>query len=131
VICAASATRTGSTRLHRLLVRACHRQLRAERGRWATELELDPATAAGALSDRTDAIANRDEIERVFRRLTGEQRTILTLVYFADLTLPDVADVLGIPLGTAKSRLHRSMAAVRAALAADRRSLPLPEGQIA
>jgi RNA polymerase sigma-70 factor (ECF subfamily) len=117
--------------LHRLLVRACQRQLRRTRTRWTTEVELDPTTTAGALSDRSDAVAARDEIERSFRRLTAEQRTILTLVYFADLTVPDVADVLGIPLGTAKSRLHRSIAAMRAALTADRRHLPIAEGQTA
>ena len=45
----------------------------------------------------------------------------IVLRYYLDLTVPEVADALGIPEGTAKSRLHHSMAALRAALDADAR----------
>jgi RNA polymerase sigma-70 factor (ECF subfamily) len=117
--------------LHRLLVRACHRQLSRERRRRLTELELDPGAPVPALVDGSRALADRDELERAFRRLTAEQRTILALVYFADLPLTDVAAAVGIPLGTVKSRLHRSMDALRAALAADGRTLQLANGTTA
>ena len=66
-------------------------------------------------------IADRDEIERAFERLTQDQRTILTLVYFADLSLADTSIALGIPLGTTKSRLHHALNALRAAIAAAER----------
>ena len=70
-------------------------------------------------------------MERAFRRLTSDQRTILALVYYADLPLADVSVALGVPVGTTKSRLNRALAALRAALAADERLLQLADGQIA
>jgi RNA polymerase sigma-70 factor (ECF subfamily) len=116
--------------LHRLLVRACHRQIRTDSRRRITEVEL-PWALGGAGTDSARALADRDEMERAFRRLTPDQRTILALVYYADLPLADVAVALGVPLGTAKSRLHRAIGALRAALVADQRSPQLAEGQIA
>ena len=56
------------------------------------------------------------------RHLDPEQRTIIVLHYYLGLPLPDAAHVLRIPLGTAKSRLHRAIRALRAALDADARS---------
>ena len=56
-------------------------------------------------------------------------RAVIVLHHYLDLTLPDVAASLGIPLGTAKSRLHRALALMRAALEADARVSPeLVEG---
>ena len=117
--------------LHRLLIRACHRHVRREERRRATELNLDPELAAVRPADGAGSVADRDEIERGFRRLTVDQRTILALVYFADLPLADVCVSLDIPLGTAKSRLHRALDALRAALAADERTFQLVNGQTA
>jgi RNA polymerase sigma factor (sigma-70 family) len=114
--------------LHRLLVRACHRHLRTLYRRRIAETRL-PTWQRDPAADAT--VADRDEVERAFRRLTPDQRTILVLVYYADLPLADVAVVLGIPLGTTKSRLHRSIDALRAALAADERLPKLKDGQIA
>jgi RNA polymerase sigma factor (sigma-70 family) len=116
--------------LHRLLVRACHRHVKKEQQRRVTEIEL-PVWVGGRSGDATRALADRDEMERAFRRLTPDQRTILALVYYADLPLADVSVALGVPLGTAKSRLNRAIAALRAALAADERLLQLAKGQTA
>ncbi len=120
--------------LHRLLVRACHRYARRE-GRWrvveisVAELQAQESRHVGLVHDAAQGLADRDEIERAFRRLTDDQRTILALVYYADLSLADVSIAMGIPIGTAKSRHHRAMAALRAALAADGRTLQLTKGQ--
>ena len=73
--------------------------------------------------DASVALADRDELDRGFRRLSSEHRAILVLRYFQGLTLPEVADALGIAEGTAKSRLHYAMAALRAALDADSRAV--------
>jgi RNA polymerase sigma-70 factor (ECF subfamily) len=116
--------------LHRLLVRACHRHIKKEHQRRVTEIEL-PAWVSGRAVDANRALADRDEMERAFRRLTPDQRTILALVYYADLPLADVSVALGIPIGTTKSRLNRAIAALRAALAADERLLHLAKGQTA
>ena len=64
------------------------------------------------------ATAARDEIERGFRRLDADQRLVVVLHYYLDLPLPEVAATLGVPVGTAKSRLHRGLAAMRLALGA-------------
>ena len=67
------------------------------------------------------SIAAADQLERGLRLLTIEQRTVLVLAYYLDLSLADAAATLGIPTGTMKSRLNRSLAALRAALDADER----------
>ena len=57
-------------------------------------------------------------------------RAVIVLHHYFDLPLPAVAATLGIPLGTAKSRLHRALGLMRAALDADTRSrLELVEGR--
>ena len=119
--------------LHRLLVRACHRHARRDQRRRVTEIsvpEVEGAAVHGIGHDAASALADRDEIERAFRRLTEEQRTLLALVYYADLTLADVSVAMGVPIGTTKSRHHRAMAALRAALAADERAPQLANGQV-
>jgi RNA polymerase sigma-70 factor (ECF subfamily) len=82
--------------------------------------EIDhPHVPDGAL-----ALHERDEIERGFRRLDTNHRAVVVLHHYLDLTLPEVASALGIPLGTAKSRLHSALAQMRAALEADARVRP-------
>jgi RNA polymerase sigma-70 factor (ECF subfamily) len=67
-------------------------------------------------------IADRDEIERTFRRLTPEHRAVLVLRYYIGLPVNEIAEVLEIPGGTAGSRLHYAERSLRAALEADARS---------
>ena len=67
-------------------------------------------------------VNDRDQLERAFRRLTLEQRAVLVFHHYLGLPLPEVAERLGIPLGTAKSRLHHATAALRASLDADART---------
>jgi RNA polymerase sigma-70 factor (ECF subfamily) len=84
-----------------------------------------------SVGDSAAAVAERDQMERAFDHLTHDQRAILALFYYADLPLPDVAAALGIPVGTTKSRLNRSLAALRAALAADERVALVANGRTA
>ena len=58
--------------------------------------------------------ADRLALLGAYDRLGPEERTILALRFFADLEVPDVAAALGVPLGTAKSRLHRAIGRLRA-----------------
>jgi RNA polymerase sigma-70 factor (ECF subfamily) len=64
---------------------------------------------------------DRDELESAFRRLSIDHRAVVVLHHYLDLPLPEVAEVLGIPAGTVRSRLHHAMRAMRASLAADAR----------
>jgi RNA polymerase sigma-70 factor (ECF subfamily) len=58
--------------------------------------------------------ADRLELIAAFDRLAPDDRAILALRFFADLEMLDAAAALGIPLGTAKSRLHRALERLRA-----------------
>jgi RNA polymerase sigma-70 factor (ECF subfamily) len=116
--------------IYRLLVRSCTDEARRRR-RHTLEVELTPldhpSIADGALS-----VAERDAIERGFRRLDPEQRALIVMHHYLDLPLPDVAETLRIPLGTAKSRLHRALSVMRAALEADlRTTADVAEGRFA
>jgi len=117
--------------LHRLLVRACIDEARRlRRHRIDVELtDLEPSSGTTAMEA---AVADRDQLERGFIRLEPEMRAVIVLHHYLDLSLPDVAASLEIPLGTAKSRLHRAVGLLRAALDADARGRPeLPEGRSA
>jgi RNA polymerase sigma-70 factor, ECF subfamily len=114
--------------LRRLLVRACIDEARRLR-RHRMDVEFT-ALAVPAIPGHESSIAERDRLERGFLRLEPEMRAVIVLRHYLDLTLPDVAVALGIPLGTAKSRLHRALGLMRAALDADDRiRSELPEGR--
>jgi RNA polymerase sigma-70 factor (ECF subfamily) len=73
--------------------------------------------------------ADRDHLARGMRRLDPDQRAIIVLHYYLGLPVPDAAAALRIPLGTAKSRLHRATQALRAALDAEARSRHERQGE--
>jgi RNA polymerase sigma factor (sigma-70 family) len=104
---------------YRLLVRACYVEARRTR-RSATNLRLLPAdepTGADGLS----TVVDRDQLERGFRRLSIDHRAVVVLHHYLDLSLDQVAETLGVPIGTVRSRLHYAMRGLRAALDADAR----------
>jgi RNA polymerase sigma-70 factor, ECF subfamily len=116
--------------LHRLLVNACYRVSRRERGRSLVEIHVLPG-AGPVVRDSQRGLAVRDQLERGFRRLPPDQRAVLVLHYYLELRDAEAAAALDIPVGTMKSRLNRATAALRAALDADDRE-PMPaEGRIA
>ena len=108
----------------RTLMRAIADEFR--RGR-RYDAQVRVLRAEPADPDASAILADRDQLDRGFRRLSPDQRTILVLRHFAGLTVPEVADALGIPEGTAKSRLHHAMDALRAALDADARTVTAKE----
>lgn len=116
---------------YRVIVRASIAEARRERrgGPVVQLLPDDPAAGAVGLPDVDDiaAIADRDQVQRGFRRLKPDQRAILVLQHYVGLSLSEIADVLGIPVGTAGSRIHYAAQALRAALDADGRTSDLEE----
>jgi RNA polymerase sigma-70 factor (ECF subfamily) len=108
--------------LHRMLVRACIDEARRLR-RHRVDVELTTLHVP-AIAGIESAIADRDQLERGFLRLEPDARALVVLHHYLDLPLPEVATTLGIPLGTAKSRLHRALQVMRAALDADARYRP-------
>jgi len=112
---------------YRLIVRnAIAESRRGGRGA-LVQLLPDDADASPA-PDQYRAVADRDRIERGFRRLTPEQRSVLVLQHYAGLSQAEIADVLGIPIGTAGSRLHYAAKALRSAIESDERTGATAEG---
>ena len=106
--------------LQRVLINVCIAQATRERRRIANLRVLPVDEPAGP--DELLSLADRDLLERGFRRLPPEQRAILVLHHYLGYPLTEIAETLGIPPGTARSRLHRAHRAMRAALEADARS---------
>ena len=107
--------------LNKVLVRACYRTRRAGSAAVASrEVPILPIDA-GTVADSQQTVALRDQLDRGFRRLPVDQRAVLVLHHYLSLPDRETADVLGVPIGTVKSRLHRATAALRAALEADER----------
>ena len=73
-------------------------------------------------------VAVRDQLDRAFRRLSAEHRTVIVLRHYLGLSQAETAEALGVPLGTAQSRLDRATREMRASLAADDRQPALVEG---
>jgi RNA polymerase sigma-70 factor (ECF subfamily) len=104
---------------YRLLVRACYAEGRKER-HWTPNLRLLPSDEPMQV-DGSSTVIDRDQLERGFRRLSIDHRAVVVLHHYLDWPLDRVADALGIPAGTARSRLHHAMRGLRAALDADAR----------
>ena len=104
--------------LNRVLLNSINDEARNRRRYEAnvTVLHLEPTESDGA-----GALADRDELGRVFGRLSIDHRTIVVLHHYLGMTVDEAATTIGIPVGTAKSRLHYATDALRAALEADAR----------
>ena len=102
--------------LQRLTVRACYDVARKEwrRNRMEVPVDADPSTVTTA--DDTARFVDRDWLGRELLRLDIDQRAVIVLHYYLDLPVREVAEVLGIPYGTAASRLHRGLETMRSAL---------------
>jgi RNA polymerase sigma-70 factor (ECF subfamily) len=104
---------------YRLLVRACYAEAK-QRPRWLPEAAIEgPGGPSGP--DDTSTVVQRDQLARGFARLSVEHRTVIVLRHMLDLPQEQVAEALGIPVGTVASRLSRALRALRAALEADER----------
>jgi RNA polymerase sigma-70 factor, ECF subfamily len=106
--------------LRRLLMHAITDEFR--RGRHARAavrlLRIEPV-----VPDASGDVATREQLDRGFARLTLDHRSVIVLRLYLGLTLEETATTLGIPVGTAKSRLHYATEAMRVALEADARSM--------
>jgi RNA polymerase sigma-70 factor (ECF subfamily) len=98
----------------RILVNVCRDRLRQRRPRvrWADVDEGLPSPAA----DPFAALLARDAVLRGMSGLPVDQRIVVLLRFWADLPVDAIAERLGVPAGTVKSRLHYAMRGMRAAL---------------
>jgi RNA polymerase sigma-70 factor (ECF subfamily) len=111
--------------LHRLVVNACYAEARGER-RWVARVRAIQ-TDLPIVPDVARSVAARDELETAFARLSPEQRAVVVLHHHLGYPLTEIAATLGIPEGTARSRLHYAVRQLRTALDADARLLATSE----
>jgi RNA polymerase sigma-70 factor, ECF subfamily len=114
--------------VRKLLVHACYAEARRRRT-WAANVRVLPVDGPAGPDDLL-TIIDRDALDRAFRRLSVDHRAVFVLHHHVGLSLVDIADTLGIPAGTARSRLHHATRILRAAVEAD--AIPVvPEGRMA
>ncbi len=115
--------------LNRLVVRACYQELRrAKRG--PIQVQVDTIVGPG-VADTSSVLADRDQLERGFQHLSGEHRAVLAVHHYLGLPDAEAATVLGVPIGTYKSRLNRAHNALRAALDAGERVAGIAKESVA
>jgi RNA polymerase sigma-70 factor, ECF subfamily len=118
----------------RILVNACRHALKRRIRVRVREIRLSPEPADGpgfgdegrlvhpaaagfsAVASRADSLGDEDALNRAFERLDAEQRALLVLHHLEERPLTEIAALLGIPVGTAKSRLFTARRALQAAL---------------
>jgi RNA polymerase sigma-70 factor (ECF subfamily) len=104
---------------YKLLVRICYAEARKRRQRVPEAFVLSDRDPVA--SDEYRTVADRDQLQRGFDALSAGHRAVIVLHHYFDMPLESVAQVLDVPPGTARSRFHRAMRALRAALEADDR----------
>ena len=107
----------------KVVTNVCISQAMRERRR-TVNLRVLPIDGPAA-PDELASLVDRDQLERGFRRLSPDERAILVLHHYAGYPLVDIAELLGLPAGTVRSRLHHAHRAMRAALDAEARSSTL------
>jgi RNA polymerase sigma-70 factor (ECF subfamily) len=100
--------------IHRILVHACYDEVERSR-QWSANVRVLPVDGP-TTPDETAAVAVRDELERAFRRIPVDQRAVFVLHHYLGLPLVEIAEILEIPAGTARSRLHYATRGLRSAL---------------
>src|SRR6476619_7222248 len=100
--------------IHRILVHACYDEVQRSR-QWSANVRVLPVEGP-TTPDETSVVAARDELERAFRRLPVDQRAVFVLHHYLGLPLVEIAEMLEIPAGTARSRLHYATRGLRDAL---------------
>ena len=86
----------------------------------ALSIDGESHPALGRHDPGMEGIADLDALEGAFARLTVDQRTILALHHLEERPVADIAAMLGIPIGTAKWRLHAARSSLERALESER-----------
>lgn len=101
-----------STWLYRIVWRQC-----ADRSRRVKPLALDEDMVQidqrHDPAGRFETAETRSEIEQALRRLSMPYRTVLTLFYIEDLPIKEIAEIVGLRVGTVKTHLHRARKELR------------------
>ena len=99
--------------LRRLTVRSCYKVARKEKRRTEVEGHVTLDAGSAVTHDSSTDVAERDWVVSKLDAIDIDQRAVIVLHYYLDLPVMDVAEILDIPYGTAASRLHRGLEAMR------------------
>lgn len=97
----------------RIVVNTCRDRLRRAARRRTTDLDASPMLAA---PDTSKEVLDRVHVEQALQCLAPDDRVVLALRHYRDLTIEDIAQVLDVPVSTANSRLRTARARLRDAL---------------
>jgi len=105
------------TWLHAIVVRRALDRAATLKSRRGREVALEAVAEHGAADTGTSAerAALRLRMEKMLDRLSDAQRAVVTLFYYEERSVDDVAAALGMPTGTVKTHLSRARAALREA----------------
>lgn len=105
----------------RIVVNACRMSVRRRPRMTVVSTDhLGEAEHPGAEDRGVHRLASADALQRAFDRLGIDQRRILALRHLEGRSMAEIAGLLGIPVGTAKWRLHRARLALERAIEAER-----------
>lgn len=100
--------------LIRIVINEAKQQFRKKRVRMGSLEETEAiADCGGGIEPHADRVLLSDELGRVVDALPPEQREVVVLRFFSELTIPEIAVALGQREGTIKSRLSRALARLR------------------
>lgn len=116
-----------STWLHRVAVNACYDILRRRKRRAEEGLPEDPGAAPG---DVADSSSEAVDVQRALAEVPEEFRAVLVLHDVQDLPFEEIAGILGVPIGTVKSRLHRGRVGLARLLTGTERPSGASEGKM-
>ncbi len=102
--------------IRRLTVNACYKAAGKHSRRRRLEVQVEAEPHAAQVADSANDVADREWVLAALDQVTLEQRTVIALHYYLDLPVAEVAEILDIPYGTAASRLHRGLEALRASM---------------
>jgi RNA polymerase sigma factor (sigma-70 family) len=91
----------------RILVNVCRDRLRRRKRFSVVDISAGWNQRDGR--DETGRILERDAVEKAFRKLSADHRIVIVLRFYLDLSVDQIADRVGAPTGTVKSRIHNAL----------------------
>jgi RNA polymerase sigma-70 factor (ECF subfamily) len=115
--------------VRRLTVNACYKAAGKHQRRTRLEVQVEADPRAALSPDHASDVADRDMVLAALGELNLDQRAVIALHYYLDLPVAEVAEILDIPYGTAASRLHRGLEAMRVTMRVEPGAAPRPASE--